>query len=510
MASLSFEEQFLQSLPPEYRNNEALRESIRTSDSFAKFKESRQKISRNDVAAWAQSGSGGNKSRSDALPSKNQSEKSSNKSQEPPSSTVSSKSSPAETMPATVKVAIQFKKTGNSFFVGKKFESAIKSYTKGIETLQPWQSKFNGGAPKKRLSEAEESTMVAILSNRAACLLKLSRFQKSVDDCTEVLNYVPKHIKALYRRSEGYRALSKYKLAKQDLVRLLQLEPNNKSAKNGLKELLNIIKSQKQQRENEKINASLSSGACIALVNLLNGSDNNSNTNNTESDRKTADGSDKHSVDMQQKAALKSFSSEISSMLSSIQNGIGNEFFTSGLDVVLLDLISKNALDDNSIDARNNLLPRLAASVFKGFYSRLYLLMDEEVPVDGTPHFFGSEYLGLRSQFRALVKTSLTGNKHQLAKVRSFIKENQRFISWMWVANSYRETCSRIRQKDTNGAFVHAFESQLLRSAFLKESDALFDNMIKQGGLKQFLLDRVQVRLKQFAVVSALLALPEE
>ena len=40
--------------------------------------------------------------------------------------------------------------------------------------------------------------------------------------------------------------------------------------------------------------------------------------------------------------------------------------------------------------------------------------MDEAVPADGTLHFFGSEYLGLRSHFRALVKTSLTGNKHQL------------------------------------------------------------------------------------------------
>jgi len=44
----------------------------------------------------------------------------------------------------------------------------------------------------------------------------------------------------------------------------------------------------------------------------------------------------------------------------------------------------------------------------------------------------------------------------------------------------------------------------------LNESNALFDKMIQQGGLKQFLLDEVQVRLKQFAVVSALLALPDE
>ena len=131
--------------------------------------------------------------------------------------------------------------------------------------------------------------------------------------------------------------------------------------------------------------------------------------------------------------------------------------------------------------------------------------MDEEVPQDGSPHFFGSEYLGLRSHFRALVKTSLTGNKQQLAKVRSFVNNNRKSITWMWVANAYRETCSRIQQRDTNGAFVHALEGQILRSAFIGESDKIFDGMIKQGGLKRFLLERIQVRLKQFALVSALL-----
>ena len=46
----------------------------------------------------------------------------------------------------------------------------------------------------------------------------------------------------------------------------------------------------------------------------------------------------------QQKAALETFSSEIGNMLSSVKDGIGNEFFTSGLDIVLLDLVGENAI----------------------------------------------------------------------------------------------------------------------------------------------------------------------
>ena len=38
--------------------------------------------------------------------------------------------------------------------------------------------------------------------------------------------------------------MSKYKLAKKDLIRLLELEPNNKSGRTGLKELLQIINNQ--------------------------------------------------------------------------------------------------------------------------------------------------------------------------------------------------------------------------------------------------------------------------
>ena len=504
MASMaSFEEDFLASLPPEYRNSEALRESLRTSSSFAKFKESRQRLSRNDVAAWAKSGVPSNDTNR-----KNKPEISNAHKTNIGVATSSKVSSSAKNIDGTkekldpllksIQTATRFKTAGNKFFVDKKFESAIKAYTRGVDTLQPWRSNFNGGAPQKRLSKDEASTMVAILSNRAACFLKLGRFQKSIDDCTSVLNLVEhgRHIKALYRRSEAYRALLKYRLAKKDLLRLLELEPGNKSAKVSLREVLQIVKRQKQKEAEEKLQASLTSGACVALVNVLRDQNNDSDSHSNS----------KADAYAQQKAALETFSSEIGNMLSSVKDGIGNEFFTSGLDIVLLDLVGENAIgEDKSGVVHDDELPRFAASVFKGFYDRLYLLMDEEVPQDGSPHFFGSEYLGLRSHFRALVKTSLTGNKQQLAKVRSFVNNNRKSITWMWVANAYRETCSRIQQRDTNGAFVHALEGQILRSAFIGESDKIFDGMIKQGGLKRFLLERIQVRLKQFALVSALL-----
>ena len=222
--------------------------------------------------------------------------------------------------------------------------------------MQPWRSKFNGGAPQKRLSKDEALTMVAILSNRAAAFLKLGRFQKSIDDCSSVLNLVEhgRHIKALYRRSEAYRALSKYRLAKKDLLRLLELEPGNKSAKVSLREVLQIVKRQKEKEAEEKLQASLTSGACVALVNVLRDQNNDSNSRSNS----------KADASAQQKAALETFSSEIGNMLSSVKDGIGNEFFTSGLDIVLLDLVGENAIGEDNSGVVDDELPRFAAKEF--------------------------------------------------------------------------------------------------------------------------------------------------
>ena len=165
--------------------------------------------------------------------------------------------------------------------------------------------------------------------------------------------------------------MSKYRLAKKDLLRLLELEPGNKSAKVSLREVLQIVKRQKEKEAEEKLQASLTSGACVALVNVLREQNNDSDSHSNS----------KADAYAQQKAALETFSSEIGNMLSSVKDGIGNEFFTSGLDIVLLDLVGENAIgEDKSGVVHDDELPRFAARVFKGFYDRLYLLMDEEVP----------------------------------------------------------------------------------------------------------------------------------
>ena len=49
--------------------------------------------------------------------------------------------------------------------------------------------------------EADENR-IACISNRSLCFLKLSRFQEVIDDCSLIIKEQPKHIKALFRRSQ--------------------------------------------------------------------------------------------------------------------------------------------------------------------------------------------------------------------------------------------------------------------------------------------------------------------
>jgi tetratricopeptide (TPR) repeat protein len=488
-------ENFLKSLPPEMRESEALKESLRTSESFKAFASGGGSLASPDVAAWAQEPSSPGK-------------------RTPPHRSEGEQASPS---PSELEAALRFKSNGNNCFKEGKFEKAIEAYGRGVKVLRPWQSSFQGGAPNRTLSVEERTAVVAMLSNKAACFLKLGQFESCAEDCKAVLKLSPKHVKALYRRSQSNRAMGRLKAAIKDLKKLLKIEPSNRVARASLEQIMQAhdasanaaagtVSSESGRSakvpggagpsgghedgaEIAAVPASASEGACFALKDLL------------------ADKSDLENIS----AALNSFTAELQNMLASVHGGVGNEFFRSALDEELLQLFEPSAGSDggatggNSAAVSNAALREIAAKTFNCLYNRLYALMDEEAPADGTPHFFGSDRLGLRAQCRALIKTSLTGNKHQLSKLRLFVSENTAIIDWLWVANSYRETCQRIIRGDTKGAYVHAFEAQVLRSCVVGTSSSMFEQLARKGGLGAFLQKIVQPKLKQFAVLAAIM-----
>ena len=91
-----------------------------------------------------------------------------------------------------------------------------------------------------------ELTVVCNL-NLAQVYLKMEHYSKAVSHCTTVLWTQPKCVKALYRRAVGSNALCYHDDAVRDLTSILQLEPENREAK----QLLQTVKSNKQSKSHK-------------------------------------------------------------------------------------------------------------------------------------------------------------------------------------------------------------------------------------------------------------------
>lgn len=68
------------------------------------------------------------------------------------------------------------------------------------------------------------------------------RFKLAISDCTASLILDSKYVKTYQRRCAAYMALGMYKEAKNDLIEILKLEPNNKQAKLDTEVVDNKIK----------------------------------------------------------------------------------------------------------------------------------------------------------------------------------------------------------------------------------------------------------------------------
>lgn len=83
-----------------------------------------------------------------------------------------------------------------------------------------------------------------LFKTRTACFFFFFfyRFKLAIIDCTSSLKLDNTYVKAYQRRSSAYLALGMYNEAKEDLLNVLKLEPNNKQAKNDIEIVNNKIK----------------------------------------------------------------------------------------------------------------------------------------------------------------------------------------------------------------------------------------------------------------------------
>jgi len=111
------------------------------------------------------------------------------------------------------------KSLGNKCFMAKKFDQAVQHYSNALQ--------FDPHNP-------------IYLSNRAMSYLKLGAYQEAEQDCTRALELDSCLVKALLRRGAARVALAHFEAARGDFERVLLLEPQNKQAREELKNVISL------------------------------------------------------------------------------------------------------------------------------------------------------------------------------------------------------------------------------------------------------------------------------
>lgn len=119
----------------------------------------------------------------------------------------------------------KYKNEGNRAFKESDYRQASVHYTQAIDSLQALSLEEN--------PEASE-VLVAALSNRSACSLKLGDHQIALDDAMSCLAIEPAHIKATFRKGLALHALQRYREACPVLSKALEMEPKNTQIKTAL------------------------------------------------------------------------------------------------------------------------------------------------------------------------------------------------------------------------------------------------------------------------------------
>lgn len=131
---------------------------------------------------------------------------------------------PKMELKANYKKAVGYKLQGNKFVQQKNWNKAIAAYNKAIQIF-PYDAVF--------------------YANRALCYLKQDNLYSAEADCSSAIQMDENYVKAYLRRATARIALKQYREAKQDVEKILMLEPSDKEAKELLRQVNEHLKNLK-------------------------------------------------------------------------------------------------------------------------------------------------------------------------------------------------------------------------------------------------------------------------
>ena len=135
---------------------------------------------------------------------------------------------------APLPVAIgKAKLAGGEKFRAGQYVDALERYEEALSCLE---------AAGDHVVAAHTETHVALLNNRAACMLKLGNPRACAEDCTKALAIDSENPKALLRRAVANEQRERYADAKKDYQAVIQKAPSTAQAQQGLARVGRILR----------------------------------------------------------------------------------------------------------------------------------------------------------------------------------------------------------------------------------------------------------------------------
>lgn len=144
-----------------------------------------------------------------------------------------------------LKIATRHKECGNALITSGRVADAFHRFSKAIRYVIPvrcyCEKYFDGGAVKKcwacDSSNSSDQTegcavetnklYVALCGNMALCHIRYRNYQLALDLCNKVLTESADNVKSLLRRMDCFVGLKDFENARNDCVRVLDLNPTN-------------------------------------------------------------------------------------------------------------------------------------------------------------------------------------------------------------------------------------------------------------------------------------------
>jgi len=142
-----------------------------------------------------------------------------------------------------VEQARVLKDKGTIFFKDGKLDIALNKYNKIVELLEHEISL------KDEKENERKSLLQAGRLNLAMCSLKQNKWIEARNLCDKVLEENPDVAKAYFRRGEALFNLNDHELAKRDFSKVLELDPENKAARNKVSICQHQIKAQRNKEK---------------------------------------------------------------------------------------------------------------------------------------------------------------------------------------------------------------------------------------------------------------------